>query len=57
MAKIRVLVVDDAVVIRRMLADVLADDAALEVAGTAANGPIALKLSPDLADITTIGNP
>jgi two-component system chemotaxis response regulator CheB len=51
-AKIRVLIVDDAVVIRRMLADVLADDSALEVAGTAANGPIALakldQVNPDV---------
>ena len=42
MAKIRVLIVDDAVVIRRLLTDLLADDSALEVAGAAANGHIAL---------------
>jgi two-component system, chemotaxis family, protein-glutamate methylesterase/glutaminase len=51
-AKIRVLIVDDAVVIRRMLADVLADDSALEVAGVAAHGHIALakldQVNPDV---------
>jgi len=49
---IRVLVVDDSVVIRRMVSDVLASDAAIEVIGVAANGSIALdkigKLKPDL---------
>jgi two-component system chemotaxis response regulator CheB len=52
MAKIRVLVVDDAVVFRRLVADELAKDAALEVVGTAANGRIALaklaQLNPDV---------
>src|SRR5262245_15991317 len=52
MPKIRVLVVDDAVVFRRLVADALSHDPALEVAGTAANGRIALSkmahLSPDL---------
>jgi two-component system chemotaxis response regulator CheB len=51
-SKIRVLVVDDAVVIRRVVADELAADPALEVVGTAANGRIALsklpQVSPDL---------
>jgi two-component system chemotaxis response regulator CheB len=50
--KIRVLIVDDAVVIRRLLTDVLADDSALEVAGAAANGHIALakldQVNPDV---------
>lgn len=49
---IRVLVVDDAVVIRRLLTDVLDEDPDIEVAGTAANGRIALQkieqLSPDV---------
>jgi two-component system chemotaxis response regulator CheB len=40
--KIRVLIVDDAVVFRRLVADELARDPALEVVGTAANGRIAL---------------
>lgn len=52
MPKIRVLVVDDAVVIRRMVADELAADPAIEVVGTAANGKIALtkltQVNPDL---------
>src|SRR5436305_12160717 len=52
MPRIRVLVVDDAVVFRRLVSDELAKDPALEVAGTAANGRIALakmpQLSPDL---------
>ena len=52
MPKIRVLVVDDAVVFRRLLANELASDEALEVAGTAANGRIALErmtqVNPDV---------
>src|SRR5271154_120655 len=52
MAKFRILVVDDAVVFRRLVSEELAKDAALEVVGTAANGRIALakmpQLSPDL---------
>ncbi len=52
MPKIRVLIVDDSVVIRRVVADELARDPALEVAGTAANGQIALarltQVNPDI---------
>src|SRR6266850_1406992 len=52
MPRIRVLVVDDAVVFRRMVSEELAKDPALEVVGTAANGRIALarmaQVSPDL---------
>ncbi len=52
MSKIRVLVVDDAVVVRRMLTELLASDDAIEVVGAAANGRIALskiaQLQPDL---------
>ncbi|MGH9398325.1 MAG: response regulator, partial [Terriglobia bacterium] len=52
MKKTRILVVDDSVVIRRMLHDALAVDPSLEVAGTAANGRIALskipQVNPDL---------
>lgn len=48
MRKIRVLVVDDAVVVRRMLADILSSDPALEVAGAAANGRIALARIPQV---------
>jgi two-component system chemotaxis response regulator CheB len=42
-SRIRVLVVDDAVVVRRMVSDVLAADSEIDVAGTAANGRIALQ--------------
>ena len=52
MPKIRVLVVDDAVVFRRLLSEELSRDPALEVVGTAANGRIALakmtQVNPDL---------
>jgi len=51
-AKVRVLVVDDAVVFRRMVAEELSADPAIEVVGTAANGRIALakltQVNPDL---------
>jgi two-component system chemotaxis response regulator CheB len=51
-ARIRVLIVDDSVVIRRLVSDVLAADPAIEVVGTAANGRLALsklgQLAPDL---------
>jgi two-component system chemotaxis response regulator CheB len=42
MPKIRVLVVDDAAVFRRLVAEELSNDPALEVVGTASNGRIAL---------------
>jgi two-component system chemotaxis response regulator CheB len=55
MRKIRILIVDDAVVIRRMVTDVLASDPALEVVGAAANGRIALakipQVNPDLVTL------
>jgi two-component system chemotaxis response regulator CheB len=41
-SKLRVLIVDDAVVIRRIVSDVLSADPGIEVAGTAANGKIAV---------------
>ncbi len=51
-ARIRVLVVDDSVVIRRLVTHALSEDAALEVVGVAANGAIALEriaqLNPDV---------
>jgi two-component system chemotaxis response regulator CheB len=54
-SKLRVLIVDDAVVIRRIVSDVLNSDPELEVAGTAANGKIALaripQLNPDLVTL------
>lgn len=52
MSKIKVLVVDDSVVVRRLLSNVLDGDPALEVVGAAANGKIALakisQVHPDL---------
>lgn len=52
MPKIRVLVVDDSVVFRRMVSHELDTDPALEVVGTAANGKIALgkltQVNPDV---------
>jgi two-component system chemotaxis response regulator CheB len=51
-AKIRVLVVDDAATFRRLVAEELSNDPALEVVGTAANGRIALakmtQVNPDI---------
>jgi two-component system chemotaxis response regulator CheB len=51
-SRIRVLVVDDSVVVRRLVADALAGDPAIDVVGTAANGQIAQtkveQLAPDL---------
>lgn len=43
MEKVRVLIVDDSVVIRRIVSDALSADPALEVVGTAPNGKIALE--------------
>lgn len=52
MTRIRVLVVDDSVVIRKLLSDTLSRDPALEVVGTASDGRLALakisQLHPDL---------
>ncbi|HEU5115258.1 MAG TPA: chemotaxis response regulator protein-glutamate methylesterase [Isosphaeraceae bacterium] len=52
MPKPRILIVDDAVVVRQVLSRLIADDPDLELAGTAANGRIAIeklgKLAPDL---------
>lgn len=52
MTKIKILIVDDSVVVRRLLSNVLDGDAALEVVGTAPNGKIALakisQVNPDL---------
>lgn len=51
MKKIRVLIVDDSTVIRRILTEALASDPSIEIAGTAANGRIALakltQINPD----------
>lgn len=52
MHKTRVLIVDTKVVVRRLLAEILAEDLDLEVVGVAANGHIALakipQVNPDL---------
>lgn len=48
MPKIRVLVVDDAVVVRRLVSDVLSEDAEIEVVGIAPNGRIALAKLPQV---------
>jgi two-component system, chemotaxis family, protein-glutamate methylesterase/glutaminase len=46
--KIRVLIVDDAIVFRRLVAEELGADPAIEVVGTAANGRIALQKLPQV---------
>jgi two-component system chemotaxis response regulator CheB len=55
MPPIRILVVDDSVVIRRLLSDTLSGDSALEVIATASDGRIALAkislLNPDLVTL------
>lgn len=55
MAKIRVLVVDDAVVMRKLISEALSRDADIEVVGVAANGRIALqKLTQINPDVLTL---
>ena len=55
MPKIRVLIVDDSVVIRRLLSDELGKDPDLEIVGTAATGKIALAKIPQVnPDIVTM---
>ncbi|MGD1147045.1 MAG: chemotaxis-specific protein-glutamate methyltransferase CheB [Thermoanaerobaculaceae bacterium] len=55
MRKIRVLVVDDAAVVRRLVSEALAGDPAIEIAGVAPTGRLALAklphLSPDLVTL------
>ena len=55
MRRIRVLIVDDSVVIRRLLTDILAQDPEIEVVGTAPNSRIALaklpQVNPDLVTL------
>ncbi|SDQ20616.1 chemotaxis response regulator protein-glutamate methylesterase [Quadrisphaera sp. DSM 44207] len=52
MDPIRVMVVDDSVVVRRIVTDVLSEDPGIEVVGTAVNGKVALakvdQLKPEL---------
>jgi two-component system chemotaxis response regulator CheB len=53
--RIRVLVVDDSVVIRRLVTHALEEDAEIEVVGTAANGSIALQRIPQYSpDVLTL---
>lgn len=53
--RIRVLVVDDSTVIRRLLSDILTEDQEIEVAGTAANGRIAIAKIPQVnPDVVTL---
>lgn len=55
MSRIRVLVVDDAVVARKVLSDVLSEDPNIEVMGTAANGRLALaRLAQGLPDVVVL---
>jgi two-component system chemotaxis response regulator CheB len=55
MPKLRVLIVDDSVVIRRIVSDIISGDPDLEVAGVAANGRIALDKIPQTnPDIVTL---
>lgn len=55
MPPIRVLVVDDSVVVRKVLCDVLASDPAIEVAGTAADGRIGVAKIPQVnPDVVTL---
>jgi len=55
MPKIRVLVVDDAVVVRKLITETLRRDPDLEVVGAAANGSIALQKIPQInPDILTL---
>ena len=53
--RIRVLIVDDSVVIRRLVTQALSEDSTLEVIGTASNGSIALQRIVQLApDVLTL---
>lgn len=55
MRKAKVLIVDDAVVVRRIVTDVLSSDPDLEVVGTAANGKLGLQKIPLLnPDVVTL---
>ena len=55
MRKIRVLIVDDSTVIRRLLSDVLSSAPEIEVVGTAPNGKIAIAKLPQLTpDVVTL---
>jgi len=55
MTKIRVMVVDDSVVVRRLVSDALSGDPRIDVVATAANGRVALakidQVNPDLVTL------
>jgi two-component system, chemotaxis family, protein-glutamate methylesterase/glutaminase len=52
---IRVLVVDDSMVVRKVLSDVLASSPGIDLAGTASSGEIALVKIPQLKpDVVTL---
>ncbi|WP_426561110.1 protein-glutamate methylesterase/protein-glutamine glutaminase [Angustibacter sp. McL0619] len=54
-APVRVLVVDDSVVVRRLVSDALSSDPDIEVVGTASNGRLALtKLAQVAPDLVTL---
>lgn len=54
-AKVRVLVVDDSAVVRKVIGEVLNSNAATELAGTASSGEIALaKLEQLKPDVVTL---
>jgi two-component system, chemotaxis family, protein-glutamate methylesterase/glutaminase len=58
MGKIRILVVDDSVVVRRLVADLLSSDPLLEVVASAPNGRVALaklpQVNPDLVILDVV---
>lgn len=55
MKKAKVLIVDDAMLIRRLVGDALTSDAAIEVVGDAPNGRVALQRIPQLnPDLVTL---
>src|SRR6201999_1675134 len=55
MSRVRVLVVDDSALIRRLVSDVLASDPEVDVVGIAASGPLALaKIAPLRPDVVTL---
>lgn len=55
MDKIRVFIVDDAVVVRKIVSDAISQEPDMEVVGTAANGKIALQRIPEIKpDLVTL---
>ncbi len=55
MARTRILVVDDSVVARKLISDIIEEEADFTVVGTAAHGRIALAgLSEDIQDIMAV---